>query len=324
MPVDASELGPVIGHGVAKQEFLDAAASGRLHHGWLLRGPRGIGKARLALQFAMHLLGKGDGSLSSGETTAVGQLVVAGSHPDLRVIRRPVDDSGKQKAEIPVDSVRTLSEFFSLRPAMGGWRIAIIDALDELNRFGANALLKTLEEPPARTVLFLISHGEQLLLPTIRSRCHEVRLGALSERETMSALVLGGRSASDAEKMARLAPGRPGRAAQLEGDDTSGAASAAVDALRQLGVGDGRALHAALTQSGKSEAALIAALEAIRNGLQTRAKRELDPVLAGGWADASLQIARLEAEARAINQDRAQTVAAALAIAAPLLQATGG
>jgi DNA polymerase-3 subunit delta' len=324
MQVDAAELGAVVGHEDAKSEFLDAAASGRLHHGWLLRGPRGIGKARLALQFAMHLLGRGDGSLTASEASSVGQLIIAGSHPDIRIIRRPVDDAGKQKSEIPADSVRALSEFFSLRPAMGGWRIAIIDALDELNRFGSNALLKTLEEPPARTVLFLISHGEQLLLPTVRSRCHEVRLSALSESETMSALIQVGRSTSDAENLARLAPGRPGRAVQMEGDDTAVAASAAADALRGLAMGDGRAFHAALMQSGKSEAALTASLAAMRSGLESRARRELDPVIAGSWANAALQLMRIETEAKALNQDRAQTVAAALAIAAPLLQATGG
>lgn len=323
MQVDATELGAVIGHEAAKREFLEGAASGRLHHGWLMRGPRGIGKSRLALQFAMHLLGGGDGDLAANENSAVGKLIAAGSHPDIRIIRRPVDDAGKQKAEIPVDSVRQLAEFFSLRPAMGGWRVAIIDALDELNRFGSNAILKTLEEPPARAVMFLISHGEQLLLPTIRSRCHEVRLAALSETETMSALVQIGRSTGDAEKMTRLAPGRPGRAVQLEGDDSLAAASAAVDALRGLG-SDGRTFHTALMQAGKSDAALSAALEAIRNGLRARARRELDPLLAGGWADAVLQLMRVESEARALNQDRAQTVAAALAIAAPLVQAGGG
>jgi DNA polymerase-3 subunit delta' len=320
MAVDPNELGAVVGHDDAKREFLAAAQSGRLHHGWLMRGPRGVGKARLALQFAMHLLGRGDGSLAAGEASAVGKLVVAGSHPDLRIIRRPVDDAGKQKSEIPADSVRELSAFFSLRPAMGGWRVAIIDALDELNRFGSNAILKTLEEPPAKAVLFLISHGEQLLLPTVRSRCHEVRLGALGEAETMSALIQSGRSPSEAEQMARLAPGRPGRAAQLEGGDSTASASAALEALRNLGGSDGRALQSSLQVSGKSDATLAAALEALRNSMQTRARRELDPLAAGGWAEAALQLMRLEAEARGLNQDRAQTVAAALAIAAPLMQ----
>lgn len=239
---------------------------------------------------------------------------------DLRLIRRPVDDSGKVKAEIPAETVRALSEFFALRPAMGGWRVAIIDALDELNRFGLNALLKTLEEPPARSVIFLVSHGEQLVLPTIRSRCHEVRLSVLSEAETRAALALSGREGVDAERLMRLSPGRPGRAAQLDGDETLAAAAAGEDALRQLAAGDGRALHAALSLSSKSDATFAATVNAIRMGLEKRARNATDAITAGNWADAALQVGRLEAEARALNQDRAQTIAAALTLAAPLLQ----
>lgn len=99
MEVAASELGHVIGHAGAKHEFLAAVGSGKLHHGWLLRGPRGVGKARLALQFAMHLLSDGDGQLSANAETPVGRLVVAGSHPDLRIVRRPTDDKGKRKSK---------------------------------------------------------------------------------------------------------------------------------------------------------------------------------------------------------------------------------
>ena len=176
MEISASELGPVIGHEDAKRRFLDAASSDKLHHGWMLQGPRGIGKARLALQFAAHLLGaSAQGSpLSADAENAVGRLIVAGSHPDLRIIRVPIDEKGKAKTEIPVDAVRELAGFFALRPAMGGWRIAIIDAVDELNRFGANAILKTLEEPPPRAVLFLVSHGERAPPPTVRSRCRVI------------------------------------------------------------------------------------------------------------------------------------------------------
>jgi len=316
---ETSELGPVYGHEAAKREFLRSADSGRLHHGWLLRGPRGIGKSRLALQFALHLLGGGAEALGATSASRVGQLVLAGSHPDLRLIRRPVDDSGKVKAEIPAETVRALSDFFSLRPAMGGWRVAIIDALDELNRFGLNAILKTLEEPPARSVIFLVSHGEQLVLPTIRSRCHEVRLSVLSEAETRAALALSGREGVDAERLMRLSPGRPGRAAQLDGDETLAAAAAGEDALRQLAAGDGRALQAALSLSSKSDATFAATVNAIRMGLEKGARNATDAITAGAWADVALQVGRLEAEARALNQDRAQTIAAALSLAAPLL-----
>lgn len=318
MEVAASELGQVFGHQAAKQEFLAAVASGKLHHGWLLRGPRGVGKARLALQFAMHLLGNGDGQLSANTETPVGRLLVAGSHPDLRIVRRPIDDKGKQKAEIPVDSVRELSEFFSMRPAMGGWRVAIIDAVDEMNRFGANAVLKTLEEPPARAVLFLISHGEQLLLPTIRSRCRVLRCNALNEHDTLSALAANDVMGSRAEEIARIAPGRPGRALELEGADAGAAADAISQALRSLAESDARSIHAALSQASKSDASMAAAMESLRLSLQKRAARENDPVLAGDWAEAALDVMRIDAEAQALNQDRAQTIAAALSRVARL------
>lgn len=312
MEVSASELGHVIGHGTAKHEFLSAVNSGKLHHGWLLRGPRGVGKARLALQFAMHLLGNGDGQFSANADSTVGRLVVAGSHPDLRIVRRPIDDKGKQKSEVPVDSVRELSGFFSMRPAMGGWRIAIIDAVDEMNRHGQNAILKTLEEPPNRAILFLVSHGEQLLLPTVRSRCRVLRCGALNEHETLSALAQVGVTAARVDEIARIAPGRPGRAIELESSDAIAAMGAISDAIRNLANPDARVLHNALSQASKSETAMVVAMEALRLSLQKRAVRESDPALAGDWAAAALDVMRIGSEATALNQDRAQTIAAAL------------
>jgi DNA polymerase-3 subunit delta' len=316
--VAAAEFGPVMGHTAVKREWLASASSDKLHHGWLLRGPRGVGKARLALQFASYLLGGADEQLSMSAETPVGRLILAGSHPDLRIVRRPVDDKGKRKSEIPVDSVRELSEFFSLRPAMGGWRVAIIDAVDELNRFGANAIIKTLEEPPSRAVLFLVSHGEQMVLPTIRSRCRVLRCGPLNEHDTLSALTLTGLSATEAEQVSHLAPGRPGRARELQGADAATASDAMMQALRNLGGSDARSLHVALSTGAKSDVAMAAAMESLRASLQRRAARETDPVVAGDWAAAALDVMRLDAEAQALNQDRAQTIAAALSRVARL------
>jgi DNA polymerase III subunit delta' len=319
MEIASRELGPVVGHEDAKREWSDAIATGKLHHGWLLRGPRGIGKARLALQFAAQLLGANPHpEFSETADGRVGRLIAAGSHPDLRIIRRPIDDKGKEKSEIPVDSVRELSQFFSLRPAMGGWRVAIIDAVDELNRFGANAVLKTLEEPPSRAVLLLVSHGEQALLPTVRSRCRVLRLGPLDEAGTISALTMAGLPDARAASIAALTPGRPGRGLVLDGSDANAAIDAIRGALRGLGDMDSRALHAALTQAAKSDVALAAAMESLRTSLQKRAARELDPVVAGDFAAAALDVMRLDTEARALNQDKAQTVAAALSRIAAL------
>lgn len=310
MALEPHDIGPVFGHDEAQREFLSAFASGRMHHGWLMRGPRGVGKSRLAIRFAMRLLGDMS-DFSASPDPAITNLLLAGSHPDLRVIRRPFDDKGKQKSEIPVDSVRELTQFFSLRPALGGWRVAIIDAVDDMNRFGANAVLKTLEEPPQKAVLILISHGEQALLPTIRSRCRVLRCGPLSERDETSVLALAGHAGPKANAIASMAPGRPGRALELsQGDASDGGALETL--LRGDGGVDASALQAALTAGSKSEGALAVSMERLRALLQRRAMREGDPARAGAWADAALAVARISAEADALNQDRAQTIAAAL------------
>lgn len=318
MEIAAGELGPVIGHDEPKRSFLDALIGGKLHHGWMLRGPRGIGKARLALQFAARLLGSDDLSLATDAEDKVGRLVAAGSHPDLRIIRVPIDEKGKAKTEIPVDAVRELAHFFALRPAMGGWRVAIIDAVDELNRFGANAILKTLEEPPPRAVLLLVSHGERALPPTVRSRCRVIQINPLSEAETVRVLQANHVPRERAEELAKAAPGRPGRALAVQGPEADAAAEAVRGALRSIDKLDAKTLQAALQASAKSDIALAAAMDALKSSLQRRAARELDPALAGDWAAAALDVMRLESEARDLNQDKGQSVAAALARVARL------
>ncbi len=313
MSVEGEELGPVTGHDAAKAAWTDAMRSGRIHHGWLLRGPRGIGKSRLALQFAAQLLGARPATPFSADVhDPVGRLIASGGHPDLRVIRKPVDEKGKEKTEIPVDGVRELSSFFSLRPAMGGWRVAIIDAVDELNRSGANAILKTLEEPPPRAVILLVSHGERPLLPTIRSRCRIVRLDALRGEATLSVLEASGLSSAEARRAAAMAPGRPGRAIGLAGSD----APAAIDALvraaaRRSGAAE---LQSAMNLAGKSDLALGAAIDSLRREVEARASSEGDPARAGELASAALELSRLGQEAQSLNQDRGQTAAAAVAL----------
>lgn len=313
MEIAESELGPVVGHDDAKRDWLGAVSASRLHHGWLLRGPRGVGKARLAVQFAAHLLGERTHPLLAATShTPIGRLIAAGSHPDLRIIRRPVDDKGKEKQDIPVDSVRDLAQFFSLRPAMGGWRIAIVDAVDELNRFGANAILKTLEEPPQRAVLILINHGEQAILPTVRSRCRVLKFDPLDQAGTIAALEMQGLDPARAAEVANASPGRPGRALAFEGPEAGAAAEAVRGVLRSLGDMKARDVQALLQAGSKSDVAMTAAMEALRGALQKRATRESDPVIAGDWAAAALDVMRIEGEARALNMDRAQTLATAM------------
>ncbi len=313
MQIAAEELGPVIGHAAAKAEWRAAVAGGRLHHGWMLRGPRGVGKARLALQFAAQLLGAAaSANLSVTGGDPVGHLLTTGAHPDIRIIRRPIDDKGKQKTEIPVDSVRDLAQFFSLRPAMGGYRVAIVDAVDELNRFGANAILKTLEEPPHKSVLILVAHGEQALPPTVRSRCRVLACPPLSDEETVAALISSGLPPERAAAIARHAPGQPGRALVLDTPEASAAAEAMRGALRTLDHISGSSLQSVLTAGAKSDTAMAAAIDTLLATVRRRAERETDPVLAGDWAAAALDVMRLNAEARALNQDRGQTLASAL------------
>ena len=158
----------------AEAAFLDARARGRLHHAWLLCGVEGSGKATFAYRAARRLLGArpdpSRGLLGTDPYDHVARMISAQSHPDLLVLERAIE-GGKTKKSISVDQARELPEFFSKSPAQAPYRVAIIDAADDLNVNAANAILKTLEEPPPRGVLFLVSHAPGRLLPTIRSRC---------------------------------------------------------------------------------------------------------------------------------------------------------
>ena len=182
---------PLIGHAEAQSAFEFAAASGRMHHAWMIEGPSGIGKARFALRCAAWLLGArgpADAPFDAPQDDPVMSRCLSGGHPDLRVLTRELNDKGKLKQDISIEQIRAFNEFFTYRPALGGWRVGIVDSLDELNRNSANAVLKTLEEPPNAAMMFLINHGSRPVLPTIRSRCRTLRLRPL-EREDMEAVL---------------------------------------------------------------------------------------------------------------------------------------
>ncbi len=176
------------GHHIAEQALGQAFNSGRMHHAWLLRGTEGIGKATLAYRFARFALADalerdrfGDSLEIAGDTTASRQ-VAALSHPNLLVIRRPwLHKEKRLAASIPVDEVRRLRSFLALTAEETAWRIVIVDSADELAGPAANALLKSLEEPPVRTVFLLVSSEPGRLLPTIRSRCRTIDLTRLDE-----------------------------------------------------------------------------------------------------------------------------------------------
>ena len=212
--------GRVIGHDPAIRDFIDAARGGRLHHAWLLTGPRGVGKATLAWSIARWLLSGADSddlSVAADDPTA--RRIAALSEPRLQLIRRPWDDKASRlRAEITVDEVRKLLSFFHLSAAEGGRRVAIIDAADEMNVSAANALLKVLEEPPAETLILMIAHQPARLLPTIRSRCRTLRLNPLPPAMMTRVLADLGIN-EEAEPLAALSDGSVGEALRLAGQD---------------------------------------------------------------------------------------------------------
>jgi len=211
-----------VGHENAERDLIAAHASGKMHHAWLLSGAQGVGKATLAYRMARFLLAEPqsheDGSLAVDAGDPNARLIVAGSHPDLFVLRRPWDDKTKKlKTVITVDEVRRVQHFFARHASRGGWRVVIVDAADDMNASAANALLKMLEEPPAKAILLLVSHSPGRLLPTIRSRCRKLILNALGTDEIAQVLSANGYElkAKDAEAVAALSEGSAGEALAL-------------------------------------------------------------------------------------------------------------
>ncbi len=222
----------------AESAFLYAQSRGRLHHAWLLAGPEGVGKATFAYRATRRLLGAASerslGLLGSQPDDPVCRQIIARAHPDLLVLQRDTED-GKVRKGITVDDARSLAEFFAKTPASSPYRVAIIDAADDLNGAAANATLKILEEPPDRGVLFLVSHAPGGLIATLRSRCR--RLKFEPPAEVNAAAWVASHAEVDVEAatlLTRMADNAPGRAWRLGAAGALEADSVARDLLRAL------------------------------------------------------------------------------------------
>ena len=210
----------LFGHAEAENALLAAYRDRRLAHAWLIAGHPGIGKATLAYRMARFVLAHPDpGAPQVRAATSVhvdaehpaARRIAAQAHGDLLLLERTINEkTGKLRQEIQVDDVRRSITFFGSTPAEGGWRVAIVDPVDDLNEEGANALLKILEEPPQRALLLLVSHSAGRVLPTIRSRCRVLSLRPLSAHDVMAAVAA-------ATGLEREDPVLPAAAAVAEG-----------------------------------------------------------------------------------------------------------
>lgn len=298
-----------VGHDGEEAALSDALKSGRMHHAWLIAGPKGLGKATLAYRFARIALGArptGIRPLDVSPQDPIARRIAALSHPDMFVLRRGLNDRGKPRREITVDDARELGHFFSLAPSEGGMRVAIIDAVDDLNRNAANAILKTLEEPPARSVLLLVCHAPGAALATIRSRCRRLALKPLSDDAVR--LALGGED----ESVLALARGRPGRAIALS---AQGVGSAILDASRVSQDIDGGRAGAVLyglyeKLSGEPFEKLAGVLELGAEWARERAVEKSDE----HWAEAWAALEALRQEAEGLDMDAKHALARAVAL----------
>ncbi len=339
------------GHEAASNAYLQAWEGGRLAHAWLIAGPRGIGKATLAYRMARFALAQTDGTdavdmfggppppktLEMSATHPIFRRVASNGHSDFRPVERPWSDAKqtKRKTVIGVDEVREIGTFMTMTPAEGAWRAVIIDAADEMNTNAANAVLKILEEPPNRALLFLVAHNADRLLPTIRSRCRRLDLRPLTSGQVQTLI---GRyrpdiKTADAPALAALADGSIGRALELADEggiqlfkDLIGllqdAPSFSVSKLHALGdqalKGDAfRTLTGLLAwwlarMTSLAAKNTLAQAPEIIPGERNAAEKLARAASPAAWADIWAQITHLAARTEAINLDKKRSLMSAL------------
>jgi len=308
----------LFGHSEAEQTLLAAYRGGRIPHAWLIGGPVGIGKATLAYRMARFVLAHPDPAAADVQTArslAVApdhpgaRHIASQAHPDLLIFERIVGDTGKLNKDIKVEQIRRSVPFFGSTAGEGGWRVAIVDSVDELNQAGENALLKVLEEPPARSLLFLVSHAPGQVLATIRSRCRLLNLRPLAANDVARAAAAAvGRNADDAEmqKAALASEGSVARTLALLDGDTLALRRRVADLLNALPQIDVRALHVLGDALGGADQRKVAGvIDAINGWLSAQvAQVPQDKIRLARVAQAWEKINRAAAEAEEFNLDR--------------------
>lgn len=259
------------GHGHAERTLLDAYRSGRIPHAWLIGGAQGIGKATLAYRMARFVLAHGDPVLPKVQNTETLELdpahpvarhVAADTHGGLLTLERTANDKGVMRTVISVEQTRETIAFFGSTAAVDGWRVCIVDTVDELNPNAANALLKVLEEPPRRSLFLLVSHAPARVLPTIQSRCRKLPLRPLATDDVIQAAAQAAQMSPDDASLREAADAAEGSVARALALIDGGAlklhqrTAALLDNLPQV---DPRELHALGDALGGSDRAALGA-----------------------------------------------------------------
>jgi DNA polymerase-3 subunit delta' len=319
----------LFGHRGPAEVLQRAALSGRLPQAWMLAGPPGIGKATLGYRFGRWLLAGGaEGTLPPGgaplhldPSHPVFRRVAAEAHADLRVLRPNTGEKGGVKSVIRVDDSREATRFLAMTPAEGGWRFVLVDGAEHMRIEAANALLKTLEEPPPRSVLVLTTAAPDRLLATIRSRVRRLDLAPLPppDLDPLLARLLPALAAGERATLGRIAEGSAGQAVALAEGEGLALQALVEEALEGLEAGNRRRWHAmaesiAAKRDGSSFVTFMALLrQAISAAVRQAARGQGAPAWLAGrplaeWSTLWDRLGRLAAETDALSLDRKQAV----------------
>jgi len=307
----------IVGQDRAIAQFAGAWRGRKLHHAWLLAGPKGVGKATFARSAARRVLADASGpafdlaGLETPDDHPTVKLVEAGSHPDMRWLERLLNEkTGNLNRNIKVDQIRELGQFMGMTAALSPWRVAVIDSVDDLEPASANALLKMLEEPPANSLFFLVSHAAGRLLPTIRSRCRRLDFHDLGNDAMTSILEAQAPQLGEAERQRTIAMsfGSAGRALAFAELDLGKLEDAALAILRQGDPTNARRSQLAGEFARKAAAERYAAFLDLAPSLIAREARKLDGAARERAVDAYDKARELATLAPRLSLDPAATV----------------